>query len=137
MLKDAGQLCKATDALPFYVLEGGQNRTITPASSVLHTCKSFYRQKTGEQTQKLIRHLLPHSLISEQRHHLPLPIISQPWAQRGNGPSSAANTCMAQTPAPITCLAQVTQGQRPVLCESGCAAFGDSLIPKTRFLCSQ
>lgn len=80
MLKDEGQLCKATDALPFCVLEGGQDRAITPAHSLLHTCKGFYRQKRGEQTQQLIRQL-PLSLIREQRHHLPLPTVSQLWAQ--------------------------------------------------------
>lgn len=111
MLKDAGQLCKATDALLFCVLKGGQDRTITPACSLLHTCKSFSRQKRVEQTQQLTRLLLPLSLIREQRHHLPLPIVSLLWAQLEMDQAQQPS-CAWHKHSPHHRLAQVTWGQR-------------------------
>lgn len=106
-------------------------RTETPVCC----CTPARALQEGKQTQQLIRHL-PHSLISEQRHYLPLPNNSLLWSQHQDELSSATNPCMAQTQACITYRAQVIQGQRhSALCEHGCAAFRDSFTPKSRFLC--
>lgn len=108
---------------------GRKGRAITPASSLVHTCKSFTGRKGGNKLRSLSDTW--HSLIIEQIHCISYYSL---WAS--DGPSiemdQATNTCMA----PITYLAQVIQGQRhSVLDECVCAAFRDGFTPKSRLLC--
>lgn len=130
MLKEAGQLCKATDPLPLYVLEGRQGRNSSKFAAA--HLQELYRQENKLSSLSDTCHTA-WSVSKGTTFLYPLTASC--------GPSIKMNQAQQPTLAwhkhrPVSPTWHgLSTGKDTALCEHGCAAFRDGFTPKSRFLC--